>query len=182
MLAQARARADAEGQGNISFQEGDAERIPFPDGSFTLVTARHAPHHFHDVPQFLSEARRVLTPEGRFVMSDGICPTEEGLDWLDRWQRLRDPSHFYSRTVAQWQDLAGEAGFKWVQHTLVPYRLEFDWWVRQSGSSETTIVELRSHAKAAAESLHQPMGLKFDTDGEVVAYVETMLVVRLDPV
>ena len=179
MLAQARERAAQEGIA-AEFVEGEAENLPFPDGSFDLVTARHAPHHFHDVPKFLREVHRVLVPGGRFVMSDGTSPTAEASDWFDRWQRLRDPSHFYSRTVEEWRSLVDEAGFRWAQDTIVPYRLEFDWWTRQSGCSPETIAELRRHSASASPSIREAVGLEMDADDQPIAFHEPMLVVRLD--
>jgi len=179
MLAQARDRAEREGA-LVEFVEGSAENLPFPDGSFDLVTARHAPHHFHDVPRFLREVYRVLVPGGRFVMSDGTSPTSEASDWFDRWQRLRDPSHFYSRTVEEWRALTDEAGFRRVRDTIVPYRLEFDWWTRQSGCTPETIDELRRHAASASPSIRETVGLEMDENDQPVAFHEPMLVVRLE--
>jgi ubiquinone/menaquinone biosynthesis C-methylase UbiE len=69
MLEQARRLAAAQAIANCEFVEGAAERIPLADGQFTLVTARHAPHHFHHLPPFLSEVRRVLSSDGRFVIA-----------------------------------------------------------------------------------------------------------------
>lgn len=43
MLAHARERATRERLNNATFRSGDAEALPFPDGTFTLVTSRHAP-------------------------------------------------------------------------------------------------------------------------------------------
>jgi len=42
MLEQARRLAIEQGASNCDFVEGSAEKIPFEDGQFTLVTARHA--------------------------------------------------------------------------------------------------------------------------------------------
>ncbi|RYG19972.1 methyltransferase domain-containing protein [bacterium] len=179
MLAQARERAQREGVA-IDFVEGSAENLPFPDASFDLVTVRHAPHHFHDVPQFLREVRRVLAPGGRFVMSDGTSPTVEASAWFDRWQRLRDPSHFYSRTVEEWQMLADDADFVWQRHTIVPYRLEFDWWTKQSGCSPETVATLVEHAQSATPSIREAVGLEIDENDRPIAFHEPMLVVRLD--
>ncbi len=99
MLEQAKTRKDTEQIQNAEFLEGDAENLPFPDSSFTIVTSRHAPHHFHDVPKFLSEVARVLKPHGRFVMSDQIVIHKEDQDWVNEFQRTRDPSHFLQRLV-----------------------------------------------------------------------------------
>jgi ubiquinone/menaquinone biosynthesis C-methylase UbiE len=95
--------ARIEGKTNISFQQASAEALPFDTGSFSLVVSRHAPHHFNDAGKFLSEVRRALSNDGRFVLADQICPVAESSEWLDRWERIRDPSHFLQRTVAQWQ-------------------------------------------------------------------------------
>ena len=46
MLEQTRRLAAAQAIVNCEFVEGAAEKIPLADGQFTLVTARHAPHHF----------------------------------------------------------------------------------------------------------------------------------------
>src|SRR4030088_853381 len=132
MVEQGRLRADTEGKANISFQEASAEAFPFASGAFSLVVSRHAPHHFHDVGKFLSEVHRVLARGGRFVLADQISPTAEISDWIDYWERARDPSHFLQRTVSQWQELSRDLEFSRMKQEIVPYRLQFDWWVAQA--------------------------------------------------
>lgn len=46
-----------------------ATELPFPDGSFDLITAFEIIEHLNDWPRLLSEARRVLTPEGILLVS-----------------------------------------------------------------------------------------------------------------
>lgn len=179
MLAQARKRADAEGVA-VRFVEGSAESLPFADASFDLVVARHAPHHFRDVARFLSEAHRVLKSGGRFAMADGVSPDAEVHDWFNHWQRLRDPSHFDARTMDAWRDLAREAGFVWTKDTIVPYRLEFDWWTRQAGCSPETVATLVREAVAAPERFREAAGLEMDEAGRPVAFHDPMLVVRME--
>jgi ubiquinone/menaquinone biosynthesis C-methylase UbiE len=180
MLEQARRLAAEQAISNCEFMEGSAEKIPLEDGRFTLVTARHAPHHFHQVPVFLSEVRRVLTREGRFVMADQISPSSEVFDWLDYWERKRDPSHFTQRTVDQWQAEMTMAGLQWVDHRIVPYRLEFDWWVATAGCAESTVAALVEHAATAPAAVRELLNLEFDGGGRVSAFREPMLVVRLE--
>jgi ubiquinone/menaquinone biosynthesis C-methylase UbiE len=181
MLEQARRLAAEQGISNCSFIEGSAENIPLPDGEFTLVTARHAPHHFRDVTLFLSEIRRALKPGGRFVMADQISPSAEAFDWIDYWERTRDPSHFTQRTVEQWSEEITKSGFRWIEHRFVSYRLEFDWWVKQAGCSDSIIANLMAHAAEAPHVVRDMLRLEFDQSGRVIAFQEPMLVVRLEP-
>lgn len=67
MLAMARENARERGVTNITFQQADAEALPFPDASFDAVTCRHAIMLLPDAPQALREMRRVLVPGGRAV-------------------------------------------------------------------------------------------------------------------
>ena len=180
MLEQARRLAAEQAVFNCAFMEGSAEKIPFGDGHFTLVTARHAPHHFHYVARFLSEVRRVLAPQGRFVMADQISASAEIFDWVDYWERTRDPSHFMQRTVEQWREEATKVGLRWVEHLLVPYRLEFDWWVKQAGCAESVVSSLVEHATQGPQPVRASLNLEFDSTGRVLAFQEPMLVVRLE--
>ncbi|NJK43571.1 MAG: class I SAM-dependent methyltransferase [Pleurocapsa sp. SU_196_0] len=176
MLEGARTRALEEGVTNADFQIGSAERLPFADSSFSLVTSRHAPHHFRDVPQFLSEVVRVLRPGGRFVMADQITLEPHNQAWVDAFQRTRDPSHHQQRTQEEWQALTRAAGLTWTQNTLVPYRLEFQWWTQMSGCTPERVAALTALLETAPEEIR----LERNPDGSPLAHHEPMLVVRLE--
>jgi ubiquinone/menaquinone biosynthesis C-methylase UbiE len=181
MLEQGRLRAQEERKTNISFQEASAEELPFAAGAFSLVVSRHAPHHFHNAAKFLDEVHRVLTNNGRFILADQISPAAEISDWIDYWERTRDPSHFLQRTVSQWQDLARDAGFSWIKHQIVPYRLQFDWWVTQAGYNAARIAELNQHIGARSPEVTRWLDPKFDGEGQLISFVEPMLVARMEP-
>lgn len=55
---------------NLSFVVGDAQNLPFPDGSFDVVVNVETSHHYEDFPKFLSEVRRVLRPQGKLLITD----------------------------------------------------------------------------------------------------------------
>jgi ubiquinone/menaquinone biosynthesis C-methylase UbiE len=180
MLEQARELANKRGISNTEFVEGSAEEIPFASAQFSLVTARHAPHHFHHTDLFLAEVRRVMSTGGRFVMADQITPSIEIWDWVNEWERTRDPSHFEQRTVQQWRVETAKAGLRWIAHRIVPYQIEFEWWVEQAGCNGAAIDALVQHAANATSSVRESLGIEFDHTGRVLSFQEPMLVVRLE--
>jgi SAM-dependent methyltransferase len=64
MVAQARRRSPG-----LTFVEGDAQRLPFPDESFDAVTMNFGILHLSQPDAAIAEARRVLVPGGRFAFS-----------------------------------------------------------------------------------------------------------------
>jgi SAM-dependent methyltransferase len=69
LLVQARERAAAEGL-TVSFDEGDAEALPYPDGSFDVVVSMFGAM-FAPRPEVVAgELARVLKPGGRLAMAN----------------------------------------------------------------------------------------------------------------
>lgn len=54
----------------LSFVRGDAEKLPFADGTFDAVINIEASHCYPDFPRFLAEVARVLKPAGHFLYAD----------------------------------------------------------------------------------------------------------------
>lgn len=54
----------------LSFKEGDALDLPFPDNSFDAVLNVESSHIYPDFDRFLSEVKRVLKPGGHFLFTD----------------------------------------------------------------------------------------------------------------
>ena len=54
----------------LEFVHGDAQSLPFADGSFDAVINVEASHLYPDVPRFLAEVARVLRPGGDFLYTD----------------------------------------------------------------------------------------------------------------
>ncbi len=65
VLAIAEENAQKRGLTNITFQQADAEALPFPDRSFDRVTCRFGVMFFLNLGQALREIYRVLKPGGR---------------------------------------------------------------------------------------------------------------------
>jgi len=54
----------------VSWRHGFAEELPYPDGSVDRVFSSLMLHHLHDKDALLAEVRRVLRPDGLFVLAD----------------------------------------------------------------------------------------------------------------
>jgi arsenite methyltransferase len=88
MLAKARAAAAQMGATNVSFVESEAERLPFPDGSFDVVISNGVIDLIPDKDAVFSEIYRVLTPGGRIQIADVSIQqpvSEEGRRNIDLW-------------------------------------------------------------------------------------------------
>ena len=68
MLGVGRDRAEKAGLSDlITFSQGNAEELPFPDKSFDAYTIAFGIRNVPDIPKALREARRVLKRGGRFL-------------------------------------------------------------------------------------------------------------------
>lgn len=71
MLAEAR-----QAHPNPRFDEGDAEALPYPDGSFDAVVANLGIHHVPRPGKAVAEALRVLRPGGRLAFTTWATPAD----------------------------------------------------------------------------------------------------------
>jgi arsenite methyltransferase len=70
MRRKAAANARAAGLGNVELVEGDAERIPLPDGAVDVVTSNGVLNLVPDKATAVREIYRVLRPGGRVQIAD----------------------------------------------------------------------------------------------------------------
>ncbi|MYK18601.1 methyltransferase domain-containing protein [Candidatus Poribacteria bacterium] len=145
MLTKAAELAEEKSIKNISFSLAAAESLPFADASLDSVTCRIAPHHFQDVPAFLSEVHRVLCPDGRFCMVDSVVPeSKELIAWQNRVEWLRDNSHVYGYPPSEWDAMIADAGLSLEKTALVRNaQMSFLWWVRPEENPPEVVQEIR---------------------------------------
>jgi SAM-dependent methyltransferase len=146
---------------NVTTRLANAESLPFPPGSFQLVTCRLAAHHFPRVDLFMSEAHRVLMPDGLLAVMDNISPeAQNGAQHLDAIERLRDPSHVHTLSLSEWRAAFAAAGFA-IQHDEVveDKAMGCAEWARRMRVTDAVAQELRSrilHAPPALEQFLRP--------------------------
>ncbi len=70
MLEWPRKARAAFNQSNVEFHEGSAEKLPFEDDSFDLVTSNGVLNLVPDKDAAYAEIRRVLRPGGVFAAAD----------------------------------------------------------------------------------------------------------------
>ncbi len=81
----------------LDFVEGNAESLPFADGSFDAVLNVEASHLYPHFPRFLAEVARVLAPGGHFLYSD--------------FHRRQD--------VAEWEAALADTPMRELSHTVI---------------------------------------------------------------
>jgi tocopherol O-methyltransferase len=74
-------------EGQVAFDQGTADRLPYDDGSFDVVLFFESACHFPDRPAFFAEARRVLRPGGRLAGQDWLASDRVGDAVRTAWSR-----------------------------------------------------------------------------------------------
>jgi ubiquinone/menaquinone biosynthesis C-methylase UbiE len=149
MLAETAQNAAARGLTNVVTRQGPAEKLPFPDSAFDIVTVRLASHHFADNAAAVREMARVAQPGGRVVVVDNYSSEDESLDaQLHNIEKLRDSSHVRAYRLSDWRKFLDDAGLT-IQREITdtysesPRGMDFDDWVRRSKTPPDRVVELR---------------------------------------
>lgn len=128
MLNVVREQAGKRSLANLRVAYAKAEGLPFEDETFDLVTCRIAPHHFESIPRFLDEVRRVLKRSGLFALVENVVPEGSVGDYINAFERFRDPSHIRAWTLQEWRDALREHGFAVAHEEQMEKTMEFSSW------------------------------------------------------
>ena len=107
----------------LSFIEGDARDVPFPDGCFDRSVVCGALHELpRDVRRrLLAEAHRVLKPEGKTVFVEHNKPDRKWKALLLDWMERLNPEYPTYKDLLECglQNEIGHAGFKIVKRNTI---------------------------------------------------------------
>jgi ubiquinone/menaquinone biosynthesis C-methylase UbiE len=147
--------AEEGGVDNVIFREADAEDLPFPAGSFTLLTCRIAPHHFPDVPRALQEFHRVLRRGGRMVIIDTLMPDDpEIARFYQAMETMRNPTHIKAYTEEQWETMVEAAELILQETKTIEIEHDFQAWIKTGGVTRSKAQELNKFFMDAPAKVH----------------------------
>jgi ubiquinone/menaquinone biosynthesis C-methylase UbiE len=181
MIRLAEDRFAKAGITNGRFQVALAESLPFGGAEFDVVMTRLSFHHFPDIPAVLSEVRRVLRPQGCFILADVLSsdePAEAALH--NALERLRDPTHVCMLTRAAFRQALFSAGFELVSEEVWEQERSFPEWaqiVADPSRTEPLHEVMRALARAG-----QHAGVRLREEAGEVRFTHTWLLVMAKPV
>jgi len=154
MVEKARAEAARDGVTNVEFVCADLYALPFADGVAGIVSCGYAIHHFTDPEHALAEMARVLRPGGRLAITDIIV--REGCDGAiqNAIERVRDPSHTNTQSVANLRAVVGSLGLRVLSENLHENWHNFNQWMGNAGfaSGDSVYEQVRGMMEGCVEN------------------------------
>jgi len=136
MLEAGRRAATQAGVANVVFLQGDAEALPFLDGSFDVVVCRFALHHIQRPQAVVGEMARCLRAGGRLGVADMVAEEDPEIAAAQNAvERMRESSHTQMLRVSELEGLLAAAGMRdiaaearevrrplqpWLEHAKTP--------------------------------------------------------------
>ncbi len=157
MLDMVKTEAHKRGLANVRTTYAKAEALPFEDDSFDLVTCRVAPHHFDSIPEFLAEVRRVLKPGAVFAVVDNVVPDGTVGDYINAFERFRDPSHLRAWTMAEWRTALDGAGLAVTHDEEIAKTMEFKPWAsRHDATMQQLLISMLTQVTPDVRGVLEP--------------------------
>jgi ubiquinone/menaquinone biosynthesis C-methylase UbiE len=150
MLKVVRAEVAKRKLTNVRVAFANAEALPFEDAAFDLVTCRIAPHHFDSIAAFLDETRRVLKPDGTLALVDNVVPPGGVGDFVNAFERFRDPSHLRAWIVEEWREALAAHGFRVAHEEILSKEMDFDWWAGRHNTDMQRFLRAMLHETTPA--------------------------------
>lgn len=108
----------------VQFIEMNAEALEFDDESFDTVCISHSLHHLKEIEKVLAEMKRVLKPEGYFILQEMYCDGQQNdaqqtdilvHHWSARVDAMRGIPHYETLTRKRMGNIVATLGLKELQ-------------------------------------------------------------------
>jgi len=181
MLRQARAFQAERDIVNVAFDLGEAEMLPYADGSFDLVSCQFAFHHMPRPEATLAEMRRVMKPEGRILLVDSVGPEDPAASHLhNEIERLRDPSHTITLSLPQFLQMFAAQGLSVENRRVLDRSRSFNQWMLRAGHDRSS-AGYRAVRRLMEESIpgdRAAFGVTVDGEDLRIVHQEGMFLLR----
>ena len=159
MIDLVRGEAARKGFANLRTGYAKAEALSFDDASFDLVTCRIAPHHFDSIPIFVAEVHRVLKPGGLFGLVDNVVAAGDVGDFVNAFERFRDPSHLRAWTMAEWRTALQVHSFVITHEEQLYKQMEFkSWAARHDATMQALLRSMLTQVTPEVKATLEPKG------------------------
>jgi SAM-dependent methyltransferase len=134
MLARARRTAQDERLANLTFTIGDAQMLPFADGSLDISVTSYSLHHMPHPERMILEMARVVKRGGRVGIIDIVVPEDAArAEAANRIEIVRDPSHTRSLQRSDFDAMISAAGLRILKSEAHEMPRMFDHWMHVAG-------------------------------------------------
>jgi ubiquinone/menaquinone biosynthesis C-methylase UbiE len=138
ILARTRRNAIKDGLANLVCVLGDAQALPFGEGSLDIAVTSYSLHHISDPSRVLNEMARVVKPGGRVGVLDIVVPEDPRVRELNhRIEFVRDHSHARSLARSDFDRILGTAGLRVIATEIHGHPRTFDNWMHVAGWRRT---------------------------------------------
>ena len=161
MLEQVERLAAQRNITNLMTHQGDVDLLPFDDASFDVVVSRYSAHHWPHPARALTEFKRVLKPNGQFILSDIVAAEDPMLDtFLQTVELLRDLSHVRDHRISQWTMMLHDVGFTAEVLFTWELPLDFDSWVTRMATPRPNVAMIKTLFDGAPSEVRDAMDVQ----------------------
>jgi len=134
ILERARRSAADQGLANLDFAIGDAQSLPFADGSLDIAVTSYSLHHLPDAARTIGEMARVVKRGGRVGILDIFLADDPEVSELNnRIEILRDASHTRTLARKEFESQFAAHGLRILEIAVEENSRSFDHWMLVAG-------------------------------------------------
>lgn len=125
----------------IQIVEADVADLPFPEQNFDIVISRQCLHYVTNLNRVLSEIRRVLKPDGIFILGQIVPYDSRTAQYWKEVVRIRQPLRKWYFTAEQWNEKLMQNDFKIVQTSNCVHKGSVDAWIEKYNITNQSLID-----------------------------------------